>query len=78
MKRIIEVGSKLRKKDSLSVYVEVTEFLPPKDMPPHARARVFHGNENLGLRLYSLAALQDSELFTPLRNTIGTVITSKS
>lgn len=74
MKRIIEVGSKLRKKDTLSVYVEVTELLPRDDIPPHARARVFHGNENLGHRLYSVAALQDSELFEPLKHSGGSEV----
>jgi hypothetical protein len=68
MKRIIEVGSKLRKTGAPSIFVEVTEMLPSNDLPPHVRARVRCGNENLGTRLYAIAALQNSDLFVPVGN----------
>lgn len=63
---MIEVGAKLTKKDAPAYVLEVLEFFTPEDARPHARVRVRIANHDLGVRLYSVSALDDSHLFTPM------------
>lgn len=61
----IKVGTKLKKKDAPDYVLEVTELRTPEGDLPHARARVRISRFDLGVRLYSVSALQDPRLFLP-------------
>jgi len=61
----IKVGTKLKKKDAPDYILEVTELRTPEGELPHARARVRTFRFDLGVRLYSVSALQDARLFLP-------------
>lgn len=66
MRTTVEVGSKLRKKDAPDYILEVVELFTPKGDTPHARARVRITSHDLGVRLYSVSALEDHRLFLPV------------
>jgi hypothetical protein len=59
---------KLVKTDSPGYTLEVLEFIKPDGETPHARARVSLTGHDLGVRLYSISALGDPRLFTPMAN----------
>jgi hypothetical protein len=63
MRKSLEVGTKLRKKDAPDYVLEILELFTPKGEPPHARARVSMTSRDLGVRLYSVSALEDTRLF---------------
>lgn len=67
MRHRIEIGSKLRKTDSPSYLLEVMTVFTPEDGLPHARTSVRLNNHHLGERLYSVSALNDPKLFTPVQ-----------
>lgn len=66
MSNELEVGTKLRKKDCPEFVLEVIELFTPDGEQPHARARVGIAKHNTDVRLYSVSALTDPTLFTPL------------
>jgi len=59
----VKVGAKLKKKDAPDYRLEVLELRTPKGDLPHARARIHISRFDLGVRLYSVSALQDPRLF---------------
>ncbi len=61
----LEVGTKFRKKDAPDFVLEVIELFTPDGEQPHARARVSMARQNSDVRLYSISALTDPNLFTP-------------
>lgn len=63
MGNLVEIGSKLSKRDAPDYILEVVEMLKLDGEHPHARARVSVCSNDLGIRLYSLSALEDSRLF---------------
>lgn len=62
----VEVGTKLVKKDAPGYILEILELVTPDGERPHARARVRIMSHDLGVRLYSVSALVDPQLFTPV------------
>jgi hypothetical protein len=66
MPQTLEVGVKFRKKDAPAFVLEVIELFTPEGEPPHARARVSMAKHNSDVRLYSVSALTDPRLFTPV------------
>ncbi len=66
MQRSVEVGTKLIKKDAPGYTLEIIELVTPDGEQPHARARVTISSHDLGVRLYSISALTDPRLFTPV------------
>jgi hypothetical protein len=62
----VEVGTKLIKKDAPGYVLEIVELVTPDREQPHARARVSISGHDLGVRLYSISALSDARLFTPI------------
>lgn len=66
MPQTVEVGTKLRKKDAPEFMLEVIELFTPKGEQPHARARVSASKHKAEVRLYSISALSDPRLFTPV------------
>ena len=66
MPQLVEVGTKLRKKDAPAFVLEVIELFTPEGEPPHARARVSMMKSNSDVRLYSISALTDPRLFVPI------------
>jgi hypothetical protein len=46
--------------------LEVIELFTPKGEQPHARARVSVAKHKSDVRLYSISALSDPRLFTPV------------
>ena len=62
----VKVGMKFRKMDTPGCVLEVIELYTPDGARPHAYARVSIANHDLGVRLYSVSALTDKQLFTPL------------
>jgi len=63
MPNTIRVGTKLKKKDAPDCQLEVLGFTTPDGDLPHARAPVSISQFDLGVRLYSVSALQDTRLF---------------
>lgn len=63
MGKSVEIGSKFSKKDAPDYVLEIVEMLKLEGELPHARARVSVCSNDLGIRLYSLSALEDSRLF---------------
>jgi hypothetical protein len=59
----VEVGTKLRKKDTPEFLFEVIELFTPNGEQPHARTRVSITNHISDVRLYSVSALADPKLF---------------
>jgi hypothetical protein len=68
MRKTVEVGMKLIKRDAPEYVLEVVELVAPKGELPHARARVSIMSHDLGVRMYSVSALADPRLFTPVPN----------
>jgi hypothetical protein len=66
MPQTVEVGTKLRKKDAPEFVLEVIELFTPKGEQPHARARITVARHKSDVRLYSISALSDPRLFTPV------------
>jgi hypothetical protein len=66
MPNVVKVGTKLTKKDAPGYLLEVIELWTPNNEHPHARARVSITSYDLGVRLYSISALEDPKLFRPL------------
>jgi hypothetical protein len=66
MPQTVEVGTKLRKKDAPEFVREVIELFTPSGEQPHARARISVAKHNSDVRLYSISALTDPRLFTPV------------
>jgi hypothetical protein len=66
MPQTVEVGTKLRKKDAPEFVLEVIELFTPKGEQPHARARISVARHKSDVRLYSISALSDPRLFTPV------------
>jgi hypothetical protein len=62
----VEVGAKLKKTDAPSYILEVMELRTPEGNLPHARTRVCISHFDLGVRLYSVSALEDTRLFLPI------------
>lgn len=73
MPNTIAVGTKLKKKDAPDYTPEVLEFMTPEGDLLHARARISVSRFDLGVRLYSVSALQDTRLFLPDSDPIGHV-----
>jgi hypothetical protein len=65
MRNKIKVGVKLKKTDAPDYILEVMEFKTPEGNLPHARTRVSISRFDLGVRLYSVSALEDPRLFLP-------------
>jgi hypothetical protein len=65
MQSKIEVGAKLKKADAPDYVLEVMELKTPEGDLPHARTRVRVSRFDLGVRLYSISALEDPRLFLP-------------
>ena len=65
MPNTVKVGTRLKKKDAPDYQLEVLEFTTPDGDLPHARARIRISRFDLGVRLYSISALQDTRLFVP-------------
>jgi hypothetical protein len=65
MQMSLGVGAKLIKKGAPGYILEILEFVTPDGEWPHARARVRIMSHDLGVRLYSVSALMDPQLFTP-------------
>jgi len=63
MPNTVKVGARLTKKDAPDYKLEVIELTTPEGDLPHARARVRISRFDLGVRLYSVSALQDPRLF---------------
>ena len=63
--QVVEIGTKLRKKDTPEFVLEVIEMFTPDGEMPHARTRVSITKHNSDVRLYSISALSDPRLFTP-------------
>jgi hypothetical protein len=63
MPNTVKVGAKLKKKDAPDYRLEVLELRTPEGDLPHARARIRISRFDLGVRLYSVSALQDPRLF---------------
>ena len=63
MPNAVKVGTKLKKKDAPDYQLEVLELTTPEGDLPHARARIRVSRFDLGVRLYSVSALQDTRLF---------------
>jgi hypothetical protein len=63
MLNTVKVGAKLKKKDAPDYRLEVLELRTPEGDLPHARARIRISRFDLGVRLYSVSALQDPRLF---------------
>lgn len=61
----VKIGAKLKKKDAPECILEVIELRTPEGDLPHARARIRISRFDLGVRLYSVSALQDTRLFIP-------------
>lgn len=61
----VEIGTKLRKKDTPEFVFEVIELFTPDGEQPHARTRVSIAKHCSDVRLYSVSALSDPRLFTP-------------
>jgi hypothetical protein len=66
MPQTVEVGMKLRKKDAPDFVLEVIELFTPNGEQPHARARISVAKQKSDVRLYSISALTDPRLFTPV------------
>lgn len=66
MPQTVEVGTKLRKKDAPEFVLEVIELFTPSGEQPHARARISVARHKSDVRLYSISALSDPKLFTPV------------
>lgn len=66
MQQAVQIGAKLKKKDSPEYVVEVMGLTTPLGAPPHAWTRVRMANHDLGERLYSVSALEDPSLFVPV------------
>ena len=66
MPQAVAVGTRLRKKDAPDFVLEVIELFTPNGEQPHARARVCIAKHNSDVRLYSISALSDPRLFTPV------------
>jgi hypothetical protein len=64
----IEIGAKLKKKDAPEYILTVVEMLELEGELPHARAHVSLRGTELGVRLYSTAALADTRLFLPVNS----------
>ena len=67
MPNAVNVGTKLKKKDAPDYHLEVLELTIPEGDLPHARARIRTSRFDLGVRLYSVSALEDPRLFLPER-----------
>jgi hypothetical protein len=65
MRNKVKVGVKLKKTDAPDYILEVMELKTPKGDLPHARTRVRVSRFDLGVRLYSISALEDPRLFLP-------------
>lgn len=61
----VEVGTKLRKRDTPEFVFEVIELFTPDGEQPHARTRVSITKHSSDVRLYSVSALTDPKLFMP-------------
>jgi len=59
----VKIGTRLKKRDAPGYQLEIVELTTPEGDLPHARARIRISNYDLGVRLYSVSALQDSRLF---------------
>lgn len=68
MRNKVKVGVKLKKAEAPDYILEVTEFMTPKGNLPHARTRVSLSSFDLGVRLYSVSALEDPLLFLPVNS----------
>ena len=66
MLNVVEVGLRLRKKDAPTFILEIIELVTPTGDLPHARARVSITKYDLGVRLYSVSALEDTRMFISL------------
>lgn len=63
----VGIGAKFRKRDAPDSVLEVVElFTPNYGERRHAYMRVRIARHDLGVRLYSVSALTDRRLFTPL------------
>jgi hypothetical protein len=65
MRNEVKVGMKLKKTDAPDYILEVMELKTPEGNLPHARMRVRIFTFDLGVRLYSVSALEDPRLFLP-------------
>lgn len=63
MPTTVKIGSKFRKSDAPDYIAEVIELYQPEGTPLHAYTRVTIANHDLGVRLYSVSALEDPRLF---------------
>ena len=64
----VKVGMTFRKTDTPQCVLEVIELYTPEGEHRHANTRVSIASHDLGVRLYSISALTDKKLFTPLDN----------
>jgi hypothetical protein len=69
MRNAVAIGSKLRKADAPGYVLEIMELSTLEGELPHARARVSIATHDLGMRLYSISALEDSRHFVPVVDT---------
>ena len=62
----LTVGMKFKKKGILNCVLEVISLYTPEGDTEHARTRVCIAQQDLGVRVYSVSALMDKQLFVPL------------
>jgi hypothetical protein len=72
----VKVGTKLKKTEAPDYILEVMELTTPHGNLPHARTRVSISSFDLGVRLYSISALEDPLLFLPVVNAANRVSAS--
>ena len=76
MRNKVKVGAKLKKTDAPDFILEIMEFKTPEGNLPHARTRVSISSFDLGVRLYSISALEDPRLFLPVGAPVSEVAVS--
>lgn len=76
MRNTVKVGVKLKKTDAPDYILEVMELKTPEGKLPHARTRVRLSRFDLGVRLYSVSALEDPRLFLPAGASASQVMVS--
>jgi hypothetical protein len=76
MRNKVKVGVKLKKTEAPDYILEVMELTTPEGNLPHARTRVSISSFDLGVRLYSVSALEDPLLFLPVNSAASRVATT--
>jgi len=70
MLNTIHVGAKLMKADAPDYILEIMELRTLEGELPHAKTHVRTARFDLGLRLYSVSALEDPHFFLPASDSV--------